>query len=133
MSRCKKTLKIKWHTNSEDTKLQQRRAEDIWKHTPELRGPAKRVQTPPESFNLFFSKEMINNFVEYNNQNIKPAIERFPVVFDESDKYKLFHLVDSNDIFKVPFKNKWPFEAIAFFGPKILILVPKLLMSSKIY
>ena len=32
------------------------------------------------------------------NQNIKPDIERFADVFNESDKYKHFHLVDSNDI-----------------------------------
>ena len=91
-------MKIKWHTNSEDTKLQQRGAKNILKHTPGLHGPAKRVQTSLESFNLLFSKEMINNIVKYTNQNIKPAIERFADVFDESDKYTHFRLVDSNDI-----------------------------------
>ena len=50
-------MKIKWHTNSEDTKLQQHGAENILKHTPGPRGPAKRVETPLELFNLFFSKE----------------------------------------------------------------------------
>ena len=41
---------------------------------------------------------MIINFAKYTNQNIKAAIERVPNVFDESDKYTLFRLVDSNDI-----------------------------------
>ena len=41
---------------------------------------------------------MIINFAKYTNQNIKAAIERLPNVFDESDKYTLFRLVDSNDI-----------------------------------
>ena len=58
-------MKIKWHANSEDTKLQQRGAENILKHTPGPRGPAKRVKARLESFNLFFSKEMINNIVKY--------------------------------------------------------------------
>ena len=91
-------MKIKWHNNSEDTKLQQRGAKNILKHTPRPHGPAKRVQTPLESFSLFFSKEMINNTVKYTNQNIKPAMERFADVFDESDKYTHFRLVDSNGI-----------------------------------
>ena len=59
----KKTMKIKWHANSEDTKLQQRGDENILKHTPRPRGPAKGVQAPLESFNLFFPKEMIDNIV----------------------------------------------------------------------
>ena len=61
-------MKIKWHTNSEDTKLQQRGAENILKHTPGPCGPVKSVQAPLELFNLFFSKEMIDNIVKYTNQ-----------------------------------------------------------------
>ena len=95
---AKKTMKIKWHTNSEDTKLQQHGAKNILKHTPGPRGSAKRVQTPLESFNLFFSKEMVDNIVKHTNENIKPAIERFVNVFNEYDKYTHFHLVDSNDV-----------------------------------
>ena len=91
-------MKIKWHTNSKDTKLQQLGTENILKNTPEPRGPAKRVQTPLESFNLFFSKEMIDNIVKYTNQNIKPVMERFADVFDESDKHTHFPFVDSDDI-----------------------------------
>ena len=71
---AKKTVKIKWYTNSEDTKFQQRGGDNILKYTPRPRGPAKRVQTPPESFNLFFSKEIIDKIVTYTNQNIKPDI-----------------------------------------------------------
>ena len=41
---------------------------------------------------------MINNFVKYTNQNIKPSIERFPDVDYESDKYTLSCLIDSNEI-----------------------------------
>ena len=41
---------------------------------------------------------MINNIVKYTNQNIKPAMERFVDVFDESNKYTHFRLVDSNEI-----------------------------------
>ena len=36
--------------------------------------------------------------VKYTNQNIEPAMERFAYVFDESDKYTDFRLVDNNDI-----------------------------------
>ena len=95
---AKKAMKIKWHTNSEDTKLQQRGVENILRHTPRPRGPAKGVQAPLESFSLFFPKEMINNIVKCTKQNIKPAMERFADVFYESDKYTHFRLVGSNDI-----------------------------------
>ena len=94
----KKTIKIKWHPNSEDTKLQQCGSNNILKHTPGSRGPGKSVQTPLESFNLFFSKEMIDNIVKYTNQNIKPAMDRFADVFDKSDIYTHFCSVASNDI-----------------------------------
>ena len=41
---------------------------------------------------------MIDSIVKYTNHNIKPATERFAYVFDESDKYTHFRLVDNNDI-----------------------------------
>ena len=56
-------MAINWNTNPENGNLRSRSAENILKNVPGLRGTANYVETPIESFRLFFTDEMVNNFV----------------------------------------------------------------------
>ena len=52
---ARKTMPINWNTNPENRNLRLRRAENILKNVPSPRGTAKHIQTPIESFRLFFT------------------------------------------------------------------------------
>ena len=69
-----------WNTNPENGKLRLRGAESILKIVPSPRGAASYLQTPIESFMLFFTEEMVNNIVGYTNDAIRPILARFPEV-----------------------------------------------------
>ena len=58
----------------------------------------KYTKTPVEAFTLFFTKSMIKNIVCYTNAVIQPAIERLSDLFEQSDKYRHFLLVDQLDL-----------------------------------
>ena len=62
------------------------------------RGAAKYVQTPIESFRLFFTGGMVYDIVGYTNDVIRSVLERFSDVLDPSTKYTHFRLVDLMDI-----------------------------------
>ena len=94
---AKKTVAINWNTNSENGNLQPRGAENILKNVLGLRGAVKYVQTPIESFRLFFTDEIVNNIVGYTNDVIRTVLERFSVL-EASTKYSHFRLVDHMDI-----------------------------------
>ena len=68
------------------------------KNVPRLKGAPKYVKTPIESFRLFFTGEMLNNFVGYTNDVIRPVPERFYDVLEASTKYIHFRLVNHMDI-----------------------------------
>ena len=90
------TMKISRETISSQHLLQPNGTVNILKHTPGPRGTAKQVQSPLQSFNLFFTDEMLEQVVTYTNNSIKPAMERF--LLKESDKYPHFRKVDKVDI-----------------------------------
>ena len=94
---AKKIVTINCNTNSENRNLQPRGTENILKNVLGLRGAAKYVQTPIESFRLFFADEMVNNIVGYTNDVIRTVLERFSVL-EASTKYSHFRLVDHMDI-----------------------------------
>lgn len=96
-SDARKTVNITWNT-VRDANLHRRGAENIMNKQPGPRGAAKYVKTPIEAFQLFFSDDMINNIVLYTNAVIEPVIERFSDVFENSDKYPHFRVVDYIDI-----------------------------------
>ena len=56
-------MAINSNTNPENGNLQLRGAENILKNVPGPRGAAKYLQTPIESFILFFTDGMVNNIV----------------------------------------------------------------------
>ena len=56
-------MAINWNTNPENGNLRSRSAENILRNVPGPRGTANYVETPVESFRLFFTDEMVNNFV----------------------------------------------------------------------
>ena len=72
-------------------------AANILRHIPGPRGVAKRVQTPLESFKLFFTNEMVDMIVRYTNDYIQPVLESFAAVL-ENGKNLYFRLVDHIDI-----------------------------------
>ena len=96
-SNAKKTVIITWNTVS-DQNVHQRGAENIFKNVPGMRGVAKYAKTPVKVFTLFFTKSMIKNIVRYTNAVIQPAIERFSDLFEQSDKYPHFRLIDQLDV-----------------------------------
>ena len=57
-------MTINWKTNGENVNLRPRDSENILKNLPDPRGTAKYVQTPTESFRLFFTDVIVNNIVE---------------------------------------------------------------------
>ena len=61
---ARKTMTINWKTNGENVNLRPRDSENILKNLPDPRGTAKYVQTPTESFRLFFTDVIVNNIVE---------------------------------------------------------------------
>ena len=91
-------MTINWNTNPENGNLRPRGAENILKNVPGPRGAAKYVQTPIESFRVFFTDEMVNNIVGYTNDVIRPVLERFSDVLEASTKYTHFCLVDHVDM-----------------------------------
>ena len=52
---ARKTMPINWNTNPENRNLRLRRAKNILINVPSPRGTAKHIQTPIESFRLFFT------------------------------------------------------------------------------
>ena len=58
----------------------------------------KYAKTPVEAFILFFTKSMIKKIVCYTNAVIQPAIERLSDLFEQSDKYRHFLLVEQLDL-----------------------------------
>ena len=94
----KNTMKINLEAIPSQQSLQPRGTVNILKHKPGPRGTAKQVQTPLESFNLFFTDEMLEKVVTYTNNSIEPAMERFSDLLKESDKYLNFRKVDKIDI-----------------------------------
>ena len=95
---ARKTMTINWNTNPENGNIRPRGKENIFKNVPGPRGAAKYVQTPIESFSLFFTDEMVNNIVGYTNDIIRPVLEKFSDVLDASTKYTHFRLVYHMDI-----------------------------------
>ena len=95
---AKNALKINWETIPSQQSLQPRGAVNILKHKPGPRGTAKQVQTPLQSFNLFFADEMLEKVMMYTNSSIEPAMERFSDLLKENDKYPHFWRVDKIDI-----------------------------------
>ena len=95
---ARKTMTINWNTNPENGNIRPRGKENIFKNVPGPRGAAKYVQTPIESFSLFFTDEMVNNIVGYTNDVIRPVLEKFSDVLDASTKYTHFRLVYHMDI-----------------------------------
>ena len=92
-SDAKKTVNITWNTVS-DRNVHRRGAENIYKDVPGPRGAAKYAKTPVEAFTLSSTKGIIKNIVRYTNAVIQPAIERFSDLFEQSDEYPHFRLVD---------------------------------------
>ena len=91
-------MKINWQTIPSQQLLQPRGAMNILKHKPGPRGTTKQVQTPLESFNLFFTVEMLRKVVTYTNNSTEPAMERFSGLLRESDECPHFWKVDKIDI-----------------------------------
>ena len=83
-------MTINWNTNPENGNLQPRGARNILKILPGPRGAAKYVQTPIESFRVFFTDEMVNNIFGYTNNFIRPVLERPSDVLEASTKYTHF-------------------------------------------
>ena len=95
---ARKTMTINWNTNPENGNLRPKSAENILKNVSGPRGAAKYVQTPIESFRLFFTGGMVYDIVGYTNDVIRSVLERFSDVLDPSTKYTHFRLVDLMDI-----------------------------------
>ena len=72
-------------------------ATNILRHIPGPQGVAKRVQTPLESFKLFFTNEMVDMIVRYTNDCIQPVLERIAPVL-ENGKSLYFRLIEHIDI-----------------------------------
>ena len=75
---------------SKKQKISTERHRNILKNVPGPRGAAKYVQTPIESFRLFFTGEMVNDFVGYTNDVIRSVLERFSGVLEAPTKYMHF-------------------------------------------
>ena len=60
---ARKTMTVNWNKNPENRNLLSRGAENILKNVSGPRGAAKYVQTPVDSFRLFFTDEMVNNII----------------------------------------------------------------------
>ena len=58
----------------------------------------KCTKTPVEAFALFFIKKIIKNSVHYTNAVVQVGTERFSDLFEQSNKYPHFWLVDQLDI-----------------------------------
>ena len=91
-------MKINWETIPSQQSLQPRGTVSTLKHKPGPRGTAKQVQTPLQSFNLFFTDKILENVVTYTNSSIESAMERFSDILKECDKYPHFRKVDKIDI-----------------------------------
>ena len=77
----------------------------ILKHKPGPASTAKQVETPLQSFNLFFTDEMLEKIVTYTNNSMEPAMGRFSNLLKESDKYPHFWKVDKIDILYLETRN----------------------------
>ena len=96
-SDAKKTVNIAWTTTKDET-IHRKGAENIRKGKTGPRGIAKNAKTPLESLELFLTDEMIDKLAIYTNASIQPLLEKFEDLFEDSDKYPHFKLVDRIDM-----------------------------------
>ena len=80
-SDAKKTMQLNWQTVPNEANLRQCYATNILRYIPGPRGVAKRLQTPLESFKLFFTNEMVDMIVRYTNCCIQPILQRVAPVY----------------------------------------------------
>ena len=82
----KNTMNIDWDAIPSQQLLQPRGVVNILRQKPGPSGTAKRAQVPLQSFNLFFTDEILEKVVMYTTNSIEPAMKRFSKFFKESDK-----------------------------------------------
>ena len=82
----KNTKNIDWEAIPSQQLLQPREVVNILRHKPGPSGTAKQAQVPLQSFNLFFTDEILEKVVTYTTNSIEPAMKRFSKFFKESDK-----------------------------------------------
>ena len=80
-------MNIDWETIPSQQLLQPRGVVNILKHKPRSSGTAKQAQVPLQSFNLFFTDEILEKVVTYTANSIEPAMKIFSKFLKESDKY----------------------------------------------
>ena len=76
-----------WHTKKERGVSGRAANQKILRGAEAPRGRAKAVKTPVESFEFFITDEMMQDFVNNTNKNIRNFMTRFHDVLKESSKY----------------------------------------------
>ena len=82
-----KKFTLEWHTKKERGVSGRAPNQNIVRGAEGSRGRAKAAKTPVEGFELFITNEMMQDFVNNTNRNIRSFMTRFHDGLKESSKY----------------------------------------------